>query len=434
MVHWIGETFTSDEGWRHLEQLVDIGDRLAGSDGEQAAIEATAQRLQRVGARNVRLEGFDIQGWARSGSDIRVDGTSQSCIALPRSPTGTITGPLVDLGYALPDDFEDASLDGAVVLARSDVPDHFDRYIHRREKYYRAVDAGASGFIYRNHVEGCLPPTGSVGTPDQPIGEIPAVGVSAEVGARLARRWVGEDVVIEVDAEIYDASSANVHGRLGPETSDRIIVSSHVDAHDISEGAGDNAAGTAMVVEIAKALTAREEDLDTGIELVCYGAEEVGLRGSEHHATHVDLGTVKAILNNDGVVRDRTLSLSTHGFDPLGTAVESVSERFGHPIQVVPEQSPHSDHWPFVKRGVPGYHASSDTGSSGRGWGHTASDTIDKLERRTLCQQAILLTELTVHVADQDFVVPHTDPGEIASALEDQHEAEGMKLIGDWPF
>lgn len=434
MVDWIGETFTSAEGWQHLERLVDIGNRLAGSDGEQQAAEATAKRLERVGARDVRLDEFDIQGWARTGSDIRVRGTTQACIALPRSPTGTTDGALIDLGFGLPADYEDASLDGKIVMARSDVPDHYDRYIHRREKYYRAVDAGATGFIYRNHVEGCLPPTGSVGTPDQPIGEIPAVGVSAEVGARLARRWAEEDVTIEVAADIYDATSANVHGILGPDTSDRVLVTSHVDAHDISEGAGDNAAGTAMVVELAKALSVREAELDARIEFVCYGAEEVGLKGSEHHASHADLGTVKAILNNDGVVRDRTLSLSTHGFDALATAVESVEERFGHPIQIVPDQSPHSDHWPFVKRGVPGYHASSDTGSSGRGWGHTAADTFDKLERRTLCQQAILLTELTVHVADEDFAVPQKDPAEIASALEDQNEAEGMKLIGDWPF
>ena len=78
----------------------------------------------------------------------------------------------------LPSDF-DRDFERAVVLAAGDVPDWQDRYVHCREKYYRAVEAGAAAFVYRNHVEGCLPPTGSVGTEDAPIGEVPAVGVAA---------------------------------------------------------------------------------------------------------------------------------------------------------------------------------------------------------------------------------------------------------------
>jgi len=41
MTQWIGETFTSDAGWNHLEDLVDIGDRMAGSEGEREAAERT---------------------------------------------------------------------------------------------------------------------------------------------------------------------------------------------------------------------------------------------------------------------------------------------------------------------------------------------------------------------------------------------------------
>lgn len=434
MAEWIGDTFTSEVGWRHLEQLVDIDNRLAGSPGERRAAEETAEALETVGTRDVRLEGFDIQGWRRGESVIEVDGTTQACIALPRSPSDTAAGRLIDLGYGLPSDFDDATVDGAVVMVRSDVPDYYDRYIHRREKYYRAVQAGAAGFIYRNHVEGCLPPTGSVGTPEQPIGDVPAVGVSAEVGARLGRRWAGEEVRVSVTADIFDASSANVHAVVGPESSSEVLVTSHVDAHDISEGAGDNAAGTAMVLEMARALAARETELETRVHFVCYGAEEVGLKGSEYHAENTDIQSVKAILNNDGVVRGRTLSVYTHGFERFDAAVSTVSTRFGHPIEAVPEQNPHSDHWPFVKRGVPGCHVSSETGSAGRGWGHTAADTLDKLERRTLCQQAILLTELTVVVAAEQFTVPPTDPATIANALEAENQAEGMQLIGEWPF
>ena len=434
MTTWIGDVFTSDVGWTHLEALVDIETRMAGSDGEREAAELTRERLIDAGARNARLESFDMQGWTRGESSIEASDTTQDCIALPRSPTERVTAPLVDLGYGLPNEFETTDLEGTVVMVRSDIPEYAERYIHRREKYYHAVDHGAVGFIYRNHVEGCLPPTGSVGTEANPIGEIPAVGVSSEVGARLARRFDGEEITLAVDAEIHDASSQNVHAELGPDTDERVLVTSHVDAHDIAEGALDNGAGTAMLVELATALASRESDLETRVEFVAYGAEEVGLVGSAYHAETTDHETIKAIVNNDGVVGDRTLSITTHGFDGLETAVSDVADRYDHPIETVPKLGPHSDHWSFVQWGVPGTHVLSTSDEVGRGWGHTFADTIEKLERRTLREQAILLTDLVVELASEDVSVEHRTPDAIAADLESQGLAEGMRITGDWPY
>jgi Zn-dependent M28 family amino/carboxypeptidase len=431
---WIADTFTSDTGWSHLETLVDIGDRLAGSPGEREAAEATRDALDAVGARDAHLEEFDVQGWVRGESRIAAGDTEQACIALPRSPADEVSGELVDVGYGLPEDFEDADLSGKVVMAASNVPSWYDRFVHRREKYYYAVQAGAEAFVFRNHVEGCLAPTGSVGTEDAPIGDVPAVGVSKEVGARLRRRFEGEEVTVAVDCEAPDATSQNVHADLGPDTEECVLLTSHVDAHDIAEGAMDNGAGTAMVVEVARALAAREDDLDTRVHVLVYGAEEVGLVGSAHDAEHRDHGSIKGIVNNDGVVRGRTLRLYTHGFDGLERAAETVAERFDHPVNTTPRLGPHSDHWPYVQWGVPGIHVMSETGDEGRGWGHTRADTLDKLQSRDLREQAILLTELTVHLADADTEVEHRDPDSIADQLEAEDLAAGMKVIGDWPY
>ncbi len=435
MSSWIGETFTSDVGWTHLETLVDVGNRMAGSEGERVAAEATRDALADVGARDARLETFEIQGWTRGESSLSAGDEHLECIALPRSPSESATAPLVDLGYGLPEDFDEADLEGRVVMVRSDVPSYADRYVHRREKYYHAVEGGAVAFVYRNHVEGCLPPTGSVGTDEDPIGAIPAVGVSSEVGARLARRFEGDDVEVAVEADASGpAESQNVHAELGPDTDERVLVTSHVDAHDVAEGALDNGAGTATVVEIANALASREDELDTRVEFVVYGAEEVGLVGSSHHAAVADHDEIKAIVNNDGVVRDRTLSVHTHGFDDLEDAVEGVADRYGHPIETIPRLSPHSDHWPFVQWGVPGTHVMSTSDDVGRGWGHTAADTLDKLEKRDLRESAILLTDLVVALAGDDVQIDHKEPTEIADALEAEDLARGMQITGDWPY
>jgi len=435
MTDWIGATFTGDAGWDHLETLVDVGGRMAGSEGEREAAAATRDALAAAGARDAHLEEFPIQGWERNSAAIEAGGGTHECIALPRSPSASATGSLVDVGHGLPADFEAAGdLEGAVVMAASNVPDWHDRFVHRREKYYYAVASGAAAFVFRNHVEGCLAATGSVGTDAAPIGEIPAVGVSKEVGARLRRREAGEEVTVDVEADVHDATSQNVHADLGPDTEEAVLVTSHVDAHDIAEGAADNGAGTAVVVQVAEALAAREAELDTRVRFVCFGAEEVGLRGSHHDAGARDLAAVRSVVNNDGVGRGRNLALICNGFEDLEAAGDAVADRFDHPVGTVPRLGPHSDHWPYVARGVPGYQVVSETDDEGRGWGHTRADTLDKLDVRTIREQAILVTELVVHLADADTEVGRRAPDDVAAQLEAEDLAEGMKVTGDWPY
>jgi Zn-dependent M28 family amino/carboxypeptidase len=432
---WIAETFTSDTGWDHLETLVDIGNRMAGQSGEMEGLEATRDAFDAVGARDARVETFDLQGWVRGESSIETPETVEESIALPRSPAGEVTAELVDLGNAVPADFEETDVEGKIVVASSMVPDYFDRYIHRTEKYQYAVEGGAVAFVYANHVPGQLPPTGSVGGSDgSPIGDIPAVGVSSETGARLGRRFDGEDVTVTIDCETPDAESGNAVAELGPDTEDLVILSSHVDAHDIAEGARDNGAGTATIVEVARALAQREDELDTRVKCIAYGAEEVGLVGSSVEAEALDHDAVKAIVNVDSNMSGRTLQLTTHRFDELADAAGRVAERFDHPIDTVPRMVPHSDHWPFVRWGVPGYMVSSSSDDRGRGWGHTSADTLEKLEPRTLREQAILLTELVVDVAGEDVEIPHEEAETMASYLKEEDQAEGMKKTGGWPY
>ncbi|MBP1986944.1 M28 family peptidase [Halolamina salifodinae] len=435
MADWIAETFRSDAGWDHLETLVDIGNRMAGQPGEMEGLEATRDALAAAGARDARVETFDLQGWVRGDSYVSMPETVEESIALPRGPAGEVSVELIDLGAGLPEDFENADVEGKIVLATSDVPDYFDRYIHRTEKYHYAVEGGAAAFVYANHVPGQLPPTGSVGGSDGgPIGDIPAVGVSSETGARLARRFDGEEVTVAVECETPETESGNAVAELGPDTEEYVILSSHVDAHDIAEGARDNGAGTATIVEVATALAAREDELDTRVKCIGYGAEEVGLVGSEREAERADLDAIKAIVNVDSNMGGRTLELTTHRFDELDAAADRVSERLDHPIATVPRMVPHSDHWPFVRWGVPGYMVSSKSDTEGRGWGHTSADTLDKLEGRTLREQSILLTELVVDVAGDDVEIPHTEPETVAAYLEQEDQAIGMKKTGGWPY
>jgi Zn-dependent M28 family amino/carboxypeptidase len=335
-----------------------------------------------------------------------------------------VGGSFVDIGHGAPEDFETADLDGAIVMAASSQPPDAERSIHRREKYCMAMENGAAAFVFRNHVEGCLPRSGTIGGFSGGIGDIPAVGLSKEAGLHLDRQFGGEQVTVEVDATVGETTSGNVRAELGPDTEERVIVSCHVDGHDVSQSAHDNAVGTATVLEIASALSDREDELDTRVEFVGFGAEELGLIGSAYFVEREDLDTVKAVVQNDGVSRARDLRLHTNSFESLTAPGETVSTRLDQPIIIDHSIRLSSDHWRFVERGVPSYHVASESSGPEQAFGSssgfilTPSDTIDKLDVRDLRNHSIIESELVVELADEDLSLPKVDPDVIAERVE----------------
>lgn len=189
----VGDAYTSDFTWDVLEDLVDLETRMAGQESERQGAEVLRDYFEEIGLRDVHLDEFGIDGWWRGSSLLETAGSHDrtytkdyQVIALPETPAGTAEGELVDVEYGRPEDFEAADCEGKVVMASSGTPDDHDRWIRRMEKYVSAADAGADAFVFHNHIEGCLPPTGEVGYNNRP-GPIPTVGVSAELGSRLKR-------------------------------------------------------------------------------------------------------------------------------------------------------------------------------------------------------------------------------------------------------
>jgi aminopeptidase YwaD len=427
----IGDAYRNSIAWETLTSLVDIENRMAGQVGEEEGAETITATFEAIGLRNVDIEEFEVPGWWRGSSLLDLPDRESTythqhqVLALPGTPAGEESADLVDVGHGTPSEFEEADIEGTIAMASSKTPEDHDRWIHRKEKYEAAVEGGAVGFIFRNHVEGCLPPTGGIHQGDDP-GAIPAVGVSRELGHRLVRHC--EDGPIEatlsVDCRNETTDSRNASGVLGPETEERILVTAHHDSHDIAEGAEDNGAGSALVCEVARLLAQVEDDLEVAVECVTFGAEETGLRGSAHMAETQEHDEIKAIVNLDAIGGSRTLAIDTHGFDQLGDAFETVSERLDTPIELSEDIVPHSDHWPFVQEGVPGLMASSASESDDRGWGHTHADTLDKLDKRDFRDLAVLVASGVAELSDHDRTPEHVD----SEIIEERAKEQGFDL------
>ncbi len=444
----IGRAWTDDEPWRFLTDLTAIGSRMAGSEGERRAADLVADAFERAGLRNVRTDSFGIAAWERGTAELYVttpgrDGSQQTrsfeALALPYSPAGEMTGALVDVGYGTPEEVDAIDVEGRIAVASTTTPAD-SRFVHRMEKFSYAVASGAVGFVFVNHLDGQLPPTGSLTFGEE--AEAPALGVSKETGEWLreyAANTPGPVASVEgaVDAETTPGESRNVIGRVGPDTDERVLLLAHYDAHDIAEGALDNGCGIATVVTAAGILAEAYEDdaasLPIGVDVVAVGCEEIGLLGAEHLAETTTLETVRGVVNADGAGRFRDLVALTHTSDAAASVANAVSTATRHPIEVESEPHPFSDQWPFVRRGVPALQLHSDSGERGRGWGHTHADTRDKVDDRSVREHAALTALLVAEFAAVDRDPARLDPNALAAAFREAGFETGMRAADLWP-
>ncbi|WP_459191223.1 M28 family peptidase [Halosimplex sp. J119] len=449
----LGRAWLADDGWDLLTRLTELDDRLGGHPGDRRAAELVAEAFERAGVRDAREQSFDVNRWTRGRTELGIAvperGVERSfdAVALPYSPAYEGKAPLVDVGYGTPRELDEADVAGAVAVTKTATPPDFGRPYHRAEKVGHAAAAGAEAFVFTNHVPGQLPPTGSLRFNGEAA--IPGLGVSRETGEWL-REYAAEGARahVRVDADTEPATSRNVVGVVGPDpndpadesgrddrsaAADEVVVLAHFDAHDVGEGALDNGCGIATVAGMARILAAM--DLDRPVRIAGVSCEELGLVGSEALAAALDLDGVHAVVNVDGAGRYRDLNALVHASEAMADLVDRVADAAGHPVTVQERPHPYSEHWPFLREGVPvlQLHSSApdSEGTWDRGWTHTRADTRDKADRRNLREHAMLTALFVREIAATD--VGRLDPEDVRDALVDAGSDEGMRAAEIWP-
>jgi len=187
---------------------------------------------------------------------------------------------------------------------------------------------------------------------------------------------------------------ARIEGADPLEKGETIVLTAHWDhlgrdpaleGDQIFNGALDNASGTAALLELAQAMTKLERPFDRSVLFLAVTAEEQGLLGSKYYAEHPlwPLETTLVDINMDGLnPYGRTSDVVSvgHGFSTLDAILAEETARQGR--RVVPDPEPEkgfyfrSDHFSFVKQGVPALYAEAGVDFVGRpsGWGRRRRD------------------------------------------------------------
>ncbi|WP_421934201.1 M28 family metallopeptidase [Phenylobacterium sp.] len=177
------------------------------------------------------------------------------------------------------------------------------------------------------------------------------------------------DIAVDAKKIVSKNVAGLLPGTKHPE--DKVIYTAHWDhlgvglpdakGDRIYNGALDNASGTSVLIEMARAAAAQPRT-ERSMLFLAVTAEEKGLLGSEYYAANplYPLATTVADINMDGAsVNGPSRDFGTSGDAPLTLQDDLIEVAKGYHMTYSPDPRPgagsffRSDHFSFAKRGVP---------------------------------------------------------------------------------
>jgi Zn-dependent M28 family amino/carboxypeptidase len=405
---------------RHLAELNRIaaangGNRAAGSPGYDASAAYVMDQLSAAGY-SPRTQSFEVQAFGATARPVLAvaggGGNGQEALRngadfslLQYSGSGEVTARVAAVDLRIPPDggsrtsgCEQADFDGfprgAVALLQRGS-------CLLRAKVENAQRAGAAAALVMN--EGTAGNLGVIsGTLGSPSGiHVPALALSYAVGERLARLAAGgASVRVSTSTGVATRRTVNVIAETRGGSPDHVVmVGAHLDSVPAGPGVNDNGSGSALVLELARALAAGPPTANR-VRFAWWGAEEIGLVGSTEYARTLSAGDARRIaayLNFD-MIGSPNYTRYVYGADrlPAGSAaIQRVFDDWFASQGLTTEEidiSGRSDHGPFADRGIPvgGLFSGADNGlpaSSGRPGDpcyHQACDNAGNVSQRAI--------------------------------------------------
>jgi aminopeptidase YwaD len=350
-----------DALWSDFNAICDCGGRLSGTESERLALALVKARGTNATGVAPRSIPVPYGGWSAVKTELRLpDGSVVPCHPLVRTvatPPGGVSAEVIDLGRGTPGEFEAhaSEIPGRIVLVRHELM-FAAGTIHRRLKYETAMKAGAVGFVIAGPVSGSAV-SGSSGRDG--MEGIPAAGIPPDWTARLRRTAAGwPRVTMEIATNERPALTETLLFDIPGRTDEWVVLSAHVDGHDLAESAMDNATGLAAALSAVRAMRSHAAPRLRGLRLAFFSVEEWALTGSAQYVnglTDSERAKIALNVNLDSIGGSPNLSALTSGFRGLEPFLLRVAEANGMALRTVRPLMSNSDHANFARAGIPAF-------------------------------------------------------------------------------
>ena len=257
--------------------------------------------------------------------------------------------------------------------------------------------------------------------------DIGFVMVSRSVGEQISEQVVNSGGMLGLQVDVDNQNNGNIHvpcGILEGETDQLIVIGAHHDTVYNGQGAVDNTAGTATVMEIARQFGILHSELGDPkmtVYFCTWGVEEEGLWGAKEWVDkhrddlaenlrlyiNLDMNHVDAERNSGVVLQGNSKTDVRHikGLvEEFSSSHPDLYEKYSITVrELESEQMPYnSDHAPFV------YEVHQEEGEFGKamlcyGSGsleyHTYLDNMDRFNEESVAVSGIIYGSLVRHLA-----------------------------------
>jgi carboxypeptidase Q len=480
----------ADAGFNHSEvvdtaaYLADeIGGRMTNSPAMRKAEQWTQEKFRSWGLKDVRTESFDFgRGWWIEHCRARMIAPRPLelraiPIAWTPATNGTLSAAIIVAPMATEEDFTDwrGKLAGKIVLVTWPAPqkddgtapferlsdadikklDSFqqpvfdpdamkkriDRYRFRANLDAFLAQEGAVALIQMSRTEGRLVHGEGNGFVVGKTPKLPALEIGAEDYRRLARLAKRHEVRVEIDTLVHfedaDHNAYNVFAELPGDDRQAgyVMAGAHLDSWVAGDGAADNGAGSAVIMEAARILASLGVRTKRTIRFALWAGEEEGLLGSAayvdkhlaHRPTNPALADLPAFFQQDsypvqtlpgfaelaGYFNIDNGSGTIRGIYTEGNfAVAPILHEWLVPVAslganaVVAEPTGGTDHVFLSRLGLPAFQFIQDPLDYETRVHHTDLDTFDHLRAQDLRQASVVLASVLLMAANADKPLP----------------------------
>jgi hypothetical protein len=471
------EAFNRSQAMDLASTLCDVyGGRLTGSPGYLKAAEWAVAKLKEWGIANAHIEKWGPfgRGWTNQRlSAHMLEPTYTPLIAMPLAWTGSTEGVLIGEPVYAPIQAEadmekyKGQLKGKIVL--SDAPRELMLHEKADSTRYseqeltelfaaptpgpmgprRAGAPGAPNFMqmmalrkkltafWRDEGVGVLISEGfrndggtmfggnggsrNVKDPLSPANIIVAAEQYDRI-VRLINKKAPVKLEIEVKNQVTDEpqDGYNVIAEIpGTSRKDEVVmIGGHLDGWHYATGATDNAAGSAIMLEVMRIIKKLNLPLDRTVRIGLWGGEEQGLLGSreyvkEHLADRTTMKTTAAydkfsayfnIDNGGGKIRGVYLQ-GNEAARPVWETLLSPFKDLGVTTITI-RNTGGTDHQSFDGVGLPGFQFIQDTLEYNSRTHHSNMDTYERLQRGDILQMSAIMTSVVYHAANMPEMFP----------------------------
>ena len=246
-----------------------------------------------------------------------------------------------------------------------------------RIKAANAQAAGATAVIVMN--EGQPGRTAAVaGTLGEPTMTLPVIGTTYAIGLELSNGTTngatGSTARVRVDRVNEQRTTENLLAETAAgDPNNVVVVGAHLDSVPRGPGINDNGSGSAGILEIAEQIAARQIVPRNKIRFAWWGAEELGLIGSNRYVaalSQAELAKIKLNLNFDMIGSPNFVRFVYDGDNsafpanppavadgPDGSGeIERVFHHYFGSSGLASSETPfngRSDYGPFIAKGIP---------------------------------------------------------------------------------